>query len=234
VAARETLLDLAAELERRDREAAAALDRVQALGVRLDELRSHGDELRERLEGAPAQLAAIDRAHAEAKSAHVRVAAELEASEHRLADVEGRRRVNSSDSEHARRAVQIARETEDDARRLVERLASERAEQEAAIATTRAEVPTLLRAAVEIAAEVASIDRVSDTGRELPPDRLERLPDWASKVHAALFVVRGQREQERERLVREANELGGSALGEQLAGSSVALVRRRLEEALRS
>jgi hypothetical protein len=46
--------------------------------------------------------------------------------------------------------------------------------------------------------------------------------------------VRGQREQERERLVREANELGGSALGEQLAGSSVALVRRRLEEALRS
>jgi len=50
---------------------------------------------------------------------------------------------------------------------------------------------------------------------------------------AALFVVRGQREGERERLVREANELGGSVLGEQVAGASVALVRRRLEEALR-
>jgi hypothetical protein len=233
VAARDTVLSLAAELERRDRDVAAALDRVRGLDVRLEQVRSRGDELRDLVEGAPARLAAIDGAHAEATAAHGRALAELEAAERRLTDVERARRVNASELEQVRREVQYARESENDARRRVERLAGERAGQEAAIAATRAEVPVVLRDAAEIAADVSTVDRVSDTGREPPPEELEGLPDWASKVHAALFVVRGQREQERERLVREANELGGSALGEQLAGASVALVRRRLEEALR-
>jgi chromosome segregation ATPase len=233
VAARDTLLHLAAELERRDREVAAALDRVQGLDARLERVRSRGDELRERVEGAPIQLAAIDRAHAEAVAAHADSRAELEAAELRLSDLERGRRVDAAALEHARRTLEHARELESDARRRVERLAAERVEQEEAVAAIRAEVPAVLEDAAEIAAEIDGIDRISDTGREPSPDALERLPEWTSKVHAALFVVRGQREQERDRLVREASELGGAALGEQLAGASVALVRKRLEKALR-
>ena len=48
----------------------------------------------------------------------------------------------------------------------------------------------------------------------------------------ALFVARGTLETERERIVVEANALGTAVLGESLGGSSVAVIRRRLEESL--
>jgi chromosome segregation ATPase len=232
VAARDTLLDLAAELEQRDRDVAEALDHIRRLDAAVEEVRARGDALRERVEAAPAALAAIDRAHAEAMSSHERAHHEVAVADRRVSELEGGRRMSAPDLEQARRDLDHAREAEEDARRLLERLAAERAEQEATIAATRSEMPVLLSDAAGIAAEVTSIDRVSETGREPAPDRLEGLPDWTSRVHAALFVVRGQLEQERERLVREASELGGAVLGEAVAGSSVALVRRRLEEAL--
>jgi hypothetical protein len=47
-----------------------------------------------------------------------------------------------------------------------------------------------------------------------------------------LFVVRGTLETERERVVVEANALGSAVLGEALGASSVATVRRRVEQAL--
>ena len=232
MAARATLLDLAAELERRDREVAAALEHVRRLDVAVEEIRARSDELRERVEAAPAALAAIDRAHAEAMSSHERAHTAVAAAERRVSELEGGRRVIIPDLEQAQRELEHAREAEEDARRRLEQLAAECADQEATVAATRSEMPVLLSDAAGIAAEVAGIDRVSETGREPAPGRLEGLPDWTSRVHVALFVVRGQLEQQRERLVREASELGGAVLGEAVAGSSVALVRRRLEEAL--
>jgi hypothetical protein len=53
-------------------------------------------------------------------------------------------------------------------------------------------------------------------------------------VHAALFVVKGGLETERERVVREAGELGAAVLEEPPVGASVSLVRRRVEDALRA
>jgi hypothetical protein len=47
-----------------------------------------------------------------------------------------------------------------------------------------------------------------------------------------LLVSRGTLEAERERVVVEANELAALVLGDSSAGSSVTLVRRRLEEAV--
>jgi hypothetical protein len=47
-----------------------------------------------------------------------------------------------------------------------------------------------------------------------------------------VLVARGGLETERERIVREANELASSVLGEPLYTASVAVVRRRLEEQL--
>ncbi len=54
----------------------------------------------------------------------------------------------------------------------------------------------------------------------------------ARGVRSSLFVVQGNLETERDRVVVEANALGAALLGESLGASSVAVVRRRLEERL--
>ena len=47
------------------------------------------------------------------------------------------------------------------------------------------------------------------------------LVEWASHAHAELFVASGQLDVERERVIREANELATMLLGEQTFGSTV-------------
>ena len=54
----------------------------------------------------------------------------------------------------------------------------------------------------------------------------------ASGTDVFVLVARGTLEAERERIVVEANALAAGALGESLGGSSVTVVRRRLEEAV--
>ena len=66
----------------------------------------------------------------------------------------------------------------------------------------------------------------------MPGVSLAEIEEWGARAHAALFLVRGSLEGERERLVLEANGLAAAALGDHAGGSSVALVRRRLEESL--
>ena len=69
-------------------------------------------------------------------------------------------------------------------------------------------------------------------GAPRPGTSLAEIDEWGARAHAALFVVRGGLESEREKVVVEAHALAEAALGEQTAGVSVALVRRRLEESL--
>ena len=66
----------------------------------------------------------------------------------------------------------------------------------------------------------------------MPGTSLDELEEWGARAHAALFVVVGGLEGERERIVLEANALAAAALGEQTGAASVALVRRRLEQSL--
>jgi hypothetical protein len=77
---------------------------------------------------------------------------------------------------------------------------------------------------------VSELPRVSDSGRTPPGETLPELVAWADRVGAALLVVRGVLVAERERLLREAGELGTAALGEPVYGASVSMVRRRIEE----
>jgi hypothetical protein len=74
------------------------------------------------------------------------------------------------------------------------------------------------------------VPRVSESGRTVPGTSLEEIEEWGARAHAALFVVRGGLESERERLVLEANSLAAATFGDHGGGSSVALVRRRIEE----
>jgi hypothetical protein len=71
-----------------------------------------------------------------------------------------------------------------------------------------------------------------DAAKGEPGTTLAELEDWAGRARAALFVARGTLETERERIVAEANALGAAVTGEPAAGTSVALVRKRIEDAL--
>jgi DNA repair exonuclease SbcCD ATPase subunit len=55
------------------------------------------------------------------------------------------------------------------------------------------------------------------------------LVDWASRRHAELFVALGQVDAERERVIREANELATSLLGEPTFGSTAAQALERVK-----
>ena len=79
---------------------------------------------------------------------------------------------------------------------------------------------------------MAGLPRLSESGRKAPGTSLGEIEEWGSRAHSAIFVVRGGLEAERERIVHEATALAEAALGEQVAGSNVALVRRRLEQEL--
>ena len=78
----------------------------------------------------------------------------------------------------------------------------------------------------------ATLQRIAESARGDPGSDLDDVEEWGARVRSALFVARGTLETERERIVVEANALGTAVLGETLGGSSVAVIRRRLEESL--
>jgi hypothetical protein len=94
----------------------------------------------------------------------------------------------------------------------------------------REEAPRLEERARELAARLGGLSRVSRQASAAPAPGLEGTIEWGARARAALFVVRSGLDTERERLVREANELAASALGEPAAATSVALVRERIEQ----
>jgi chromosome segregation ATPase len=55
------------------------------------------------------------------------------------------------------------------------------------------------------------------------------LVEWASHAHAELFVASGQIDVQRERVIREANELASMLLGEPTYGATVAQALARVE-----
>jgi chromosome segregation ATPase len=55
------------------------------------------------------------------------------------------------------------------------------------------------------------------------------LVEWASHAHAELFVAAGQLDVQRERVIREANELASMLLGEPTYGATVAQALARVE-----
>jgi hypothetical protein len=72
-------------------------------------------------------------------------------------------------------------------------------------------------------------DAIGDVPR--PGEGPAALVEWASRAHAALFVASGSVDTQRERVIREANELATAILGEPTYGSTVAQARARVESA---
>ena len=226
-----SLLELAADLERRDAAVAAEIDRVGRLAQRAKEVAARADAIRALLESAPAEQAAADRAHADALELRRTADADLVAAEAVVARLAAAGR-GGQDVAGARRDLDHAQEAVRDAGARIDRIACTLAALAKAERAARADVPNLVAEARGIAGELADLPRVSASGRGSPEPTLDGLVEWAARVHTALLVVRGQLDVERDRLVREANELGSVVLGEPLAGNSVELVGRRVRTML--
>jgi chromosome segregation ATPase len=225
----ERLVDLARELEARDERLAAAIAEVDELQRSTERIRGRAGELAELLARLPAERAAAAGAVEEA-------ARELEARERTLADAEAEvARLEGSRHEErlaeARRVRVRAADAASAARRKLERAEEARGELEREAAAAEREAPEVERDARRLADRLARVPRVSHGATDAPEHGLDATIEWGGRARAALFVVRGGLDLERERVVREANELAASALGEPASALSVSVVRARLERA---
>ena len=221
----------AADLQGRDDAAAARIGAVADLLRRADQLRGRATALAASLSALPAERAQLDDAEAAARLREAAARRELAEAERRVEELERSRRSGDQAKSQARRELNTARQALADAGAGIDRIVARRGSLLGEERAWRAEADGLAAAAREVAAAIGETSGVSASGRTEPGTTLAALEEWGARAHAALFVVRHGLEEERERIVNEANALGASLLGEELGGSSVASVRRRLEEA---
>jgi len=217
-------LAFAVELEQRDATVAERIDALAASGSDVERMRRRAAELQSLLGRVPAERAHLDDAAAESARALESANAALIEADAVLARARGDAREAARLA--ASRAAAAVRAEEE----RQERLARRRAALEQETGQLGAEAAGLERQAREVAARLAESARVSATAA--PEPGLAGIVAWGARAQAAVLVARGGLESERERIVREANELAASVLGEPLYTASVALVRRRLEQAL--
>jgi hypothetical protein len=223
----ERLLRFARELESRDERLAAAIAEVDELQRETDDLRRRASGVADFLDRLPLERTALEGAVAESQ-------AELVIRRRTLADAaaEVERAEASRDEERraaARRAHVRTQDAVTTAERKVARAVEARDTLEHEAAAAEREGPDLEVQARTLAARLAQVPRVSRGAAGDPEPGLDGTIAWGGRARAALFVVRGGLDTERERVVREANELAASALGEPVGATSVALVRERLE-----
>lgn len=224
------LLALAAELE--------AVDEVLAEEISgIDELADRVAAARARAVDVSARLATLPGEQAAAVAAERAALADEQAAREALVRAEARieslgRRTSQDERDQAERELTRAREDVHDAGARLERARAQVVELGELDQALRVESDALVVGAAAIAAGLGERARVADAGKGSSGATLAELEEWGARARAALFVARGALATERERIVLEANALGSSVLGEPLGGSSVSLVRRRLEEAL--
>lgn len=226
------LVVYARELERRDVDVAMRIDVAAGLLRRVDEVRVRAGRTRAALGAIPVEVEQAEQAAHEAQAREAESRRELGEAEGRLEAVGRSRRAGEDAKAGAKRAVRRAAIAATDAAatvaRMQERLKKLAGEEVALLA----EGEGLAVEARDVARAVAEVPRLSDSGRTAPGASVEEIEEWGARAHAALFVVRGGLESERERVVLEANTLAAAALGEDVGGVSVTLVRKRLEESL--
>jgi len=226
------LVMYARELERCDIDVAARLDGVVGLLHRVDDVRARAGKVRAARSALPGEVEHAVQAECDAQAREAEAQRERAEAEVRLADVGRSRRAGEDARASAERAVRRATVTATDAAATVARMQERLKELAGDEVALMAEGAGLAVEARDVARVVAAVPRLSDSGRTAPGASLEEIEEWGARAHAALFVVRGGLENERERIVLEANALAAAALGDEASGSSVALVRKQLEESL--
>jgi len=229
---REELISHAAELERRDADVAAELGVLTDVAERAGSLRARAAEIHAALERLPDELDELARRKDAARDEADKAQAELTRAEERVAALSRSRRRKQDGLDRAEREASTARDLLDDTWAEIERLGVRAGALRASERELHTEAEMLAGVAKTIAAALVRIRRISETPGMEPGATLAELEEWGLLVRSAVLVARGTLEAERERIVVEANALASGALGESLGASSVALVRRRLEEAV--
>ena len=215
----ESTLDFAEELERRDAELAHELAGVERTQADVDELRRHGDATRAFLDALPGLIA---RREGDAEAAD---AARVEAQKQVAAADEALVLARKDDQRlEAERERQQALDAVSDAERWLDQARS-------AIEAARAEGEQYRAAADRLAVRVSEL---APRVRDVPPpaDGFAGSLEWASLARGALLLEHSNLVRERETIIREANELTASLLGEPLVSSAVAGLRDRVALAL--
>ena len=218
-------LAFAVELEQRDAALAERIAHLGELGRRVDELRAQAARLGNVLARLPLDRKQLDAAIAGSERDRETAQTALDQARRAVERARGEDAAATARRHEAHAATDV-RTTEDRRSRLIAR----REELEREADTAAADSHSLAARSRELAAELEAAPRVA--GPEPPAPGLDALADWGSRAHAAVFVARSGLETERERIVREANELEASVLGEPLYATSVSLVRERLEQRL--
>ena len=213
---------------------ARALAELDLLVRRDDALASSAGQLLE-LEAAVARIRTraetIDRFFATYPDEQARLATDIDEA---TAALERRREeLTAAESELA------AARTDDDrerAEKAAARAVDHVALAEAALLRVRSAHEGFESEAAELPAELQALEAeargfaASAQLPELPPSAGPRgLTEWASRSHAELFVALSQIDTQRERIIREANELASMLLGEATYGSTVAQALRRVQ-----
>ena len=204
------------QLARLDEELAAAAARLR----RLDELAA---ELRGRAETIDGFFAVYPEEETRRRETVAAARAEVErrdaakaAAEEQVAQARG-----DESRVQAERAVARAADHLEIARASLARAEAERAELEREATALPGEVPDLEERAQVVARAVPEVPE--------PEAGPRALVDWASRAHAELFVGVRQIDAQRERVIREANELASAVLGEPTYGSTVSQALERVE-----
>jgi hypothetical protein len=198
-------------LAERDAELAARRAALAERDSRVAEIRRRAEEIESGLATQPAEQVRRD---AELDEAH----AELDRPRHELAEAEGVLAAAGDDEEareHARHGVDRALDHIAVAQSRVDRAEAARDE----LARETRELPRELNALEERARSVPEV-----------PALVDSLVDWASRAHAEIFVAGGQIDTQRDRIIREANELASMLLGEPTYGSTPGQALARVVE----
>lgn len=210
----------ARELEAEDASLAEAMAVVDGLHYEARELHERAAHVEEFLARLPAERAAAVDAVDEAAAELAQREEEARRAEEDPARVEGSRKEEAVLA--ARRAAVRTRDAAASAERKLVRAREALAGFEQKAAAAEAELAVLDGCARNLA------DRLHGVPRVAVPEP-DSTVGWAARVETALFVARSGLETERERIVRQANELAAGALGEPLFATSASLVRERLE-----
>ncbi|MFN2629289.1 MAG: hypothetical protein ABR569_11725 [Gaiellaceae bacterium] len=218
------------ELQQRDDEAAAALAAVEELQGRALRIRDRADVLQSFAAALPAErerrshgVALAETRLGSARAALARAEAEL-----------ARSQEHGGERERAV-AGRAAAEAHENARLAEGELARARAgaaELELEVRAAGAAADVLDADAAEAARQLSALPRLSRQAVDPPAQGPAGVADWGARARAGLFLVRAGLAAERETIIREANELGSSVLGEALGATSVAGVRKRLASAV--
>jgi hypothetical protein len=225
-------LALLAELERMDEATGAELAEIDELSAAVAEIHRQAVELHELLARLPEEREAVARAVDESGRELADAKDALRQAEEELAAAEA-----GDDPERvtaARRFEVRARDHLHIAERKAAAARAHASDLAARADAAQVQVAELETRARQLAKVLEQRPRLTEDAVATPAPGPAGVAEWATRARAALLVARSQLAEERDAVVRQANELGAVLLGEEIPAASAAAVARRVERELDS